>query len=59
MFPGGRRLVPGLLIAAAALLGGCGGPIKHDELARGVDTLAATAAEGALVAIEAAADRTK
>lgn len=37
----------------------CGGPIEHDELERGVATLAATAAEGRLVALDVVEDRTK
>ncbi len=58
MPPGCRHLATGLLLAAAAL-GGCGGPIQHDELERGVATLGATAAEGRLVALDVVEDRTK
>jgi hypothetical protein len=60
MPPGRRYLATGLLLATAALvLGGCGGPIQHDELERGVATLGATAAEGRLVALDVVEDRTK
>jgi hypothetical protein len=60
MPPGRRYLATGLLlVAAAVMLGGCGGPIQHDELERGVATLAATAAEGRLVALDVVEDRTK
>jgi hypothetical protein len=55
-----RRRVPVLLcLAAAGLLAGCGGPITDDELQRGIETLGATAAEGRLVALDVAEDRTK
>jgi hypothetical protein len=43
----------------AAACAGCGGPIADDELERGIQTLGATAAEGRLVALDAAEDRTK
>jgi hypothetical protein len=46
-------------IVALVLLAGCGGPIGNDELQRGVQTLGATAAEGRLVALGVAEDRTK
>jgi hypothetical protein len=60
MPPGRRHLATGLLLAAAgAMLAGCGGPIQHDELERGVATLGATAAEGRLVALDVVEDRTK
>jgi hypothetical protein len=60
MAPGRRHLATGLLLAMAVLVfGGCGGPIEHDELERGVATLGATAAEGRLVALDVVEDRTK
>lgn len=40
-------------------LSGCGGAMRPEELARSVDTLASSAAEGALVARDLARDRTK
>ncbi|HWI71976.1 MAG TPA: hypothetical protein VNT55_08480 [Baekduia sp.] len=46
-------------VAAAVVACGCGGPIQHDELERGVATLGATAAEGRLVALGVVEDRTK
>jgi hypothetical protein len=46
-------------VAAAVAVCGCGGPIEHDELERGVATLGATAAEGRLVALDVVEDRTK
>ena len=46
-------------IAAAIALSACGGPMRPEELARSVDTLASAAAEGALVARDVARDRTK
>jgi hypothetical protein len=55
-----RHLATGLLLATAVMaFGGCGGPIQHDELERGVATLGATAAEGRLVALDVVEDRTK
>lgn len=59
--PRGRHggLAGALLIALALATGGCGGPIEHDELERGVATLGATAAEGRLVALDVVEDRTK
>jgi hypothetical protein len=53
------RLAISLLALAVAVAAGCGGPITDDELQRGIETLGATAAEGGLVARDAAADRTK
>jgi hypothetical protein len=50
----------GIGIAAAVLvLVGCGGPMRPEELARSVDTLASTAAEGQLLARDVARNRTK
>ena len=43
----------------ALLAGGCGGDLTAGELQRGMDSLASTAAEGALLADGAAADRTR
>jgi small-conductance mechanosensitive channel len=57
--PPGRRHLTTVVLLATAALGGCGGPIKHDELERGVATLGATAAEGRLVALDVVEDRTK
>jgi hypothetical protein len=54
---GARRLL--LVPAIAAVLAGCGGPITDDELQRGIESLGAAAAEGRLVALDAAEDRTK
>jgi hypothetical protein len=51
-----RHALP-LLLAVA--LASCGGPIADDELQRGIETLGATAAEGRLVALDVAEDRTK
>jgi hypothetical protein len=48
-----------VIMAAAILVAGCGGPITGGELRRGVDTLGATAAEGRLVALGVVDDRTK
>ncbi len=60
MLPGRRYLATGLLLAVvASLLAACGGPIQRDELERGVSTLAATAAEGRLVALDVVENRTK
>ena len=50
-------LAAAVVVAIAAA--GCGGPIEHDELERGVLTLGATAAEGRLVALDVVEDRTK
>jgi hypothetical protein len=46
-------------IAAAIALSACGGPMRPEELARSVDTLASAASEGALIARDIARDRTK
>jgi len=54
----GRSLL-GCVLAAALALGGCGGAMRADELGRSVETLASTAAEGALLADDAAKERTK
>jgi hypothetical protein len=56
----GGRLVGLLAVGTAALVAaGCGGPIKRDELERGVETLKATAAEGRLLGRDVARDRSK
>jgi outer membrane murein-binding lipoprotein Lpp len=50
----------GIGIAAVVLaLAGCGGAMRPEELARSVDTLASTAAEGQLLARDVARNRTK
>jgi hypothetical protein len=49
-------LLIGLLALATA---GCGGEIRTDELKRGVESLGSSAAEGQLLAHEAAEDRAK
>ena len=55
-----RRSITTVLIAGlAAGLAGCGGPIQPDELARSIETLESTAAEGALLAQDVARDRSK
>jgi hypothetical protein len=55
---GARARALGLL-GVVCVCAGCGGPITDDELQRGIQTLGATAAEGRLVALDAAEDRTK
>lgn len=47
------------LLAAALLLGGCGGPIQPEQLRRGVETISSLAGEGALLADGVAGDRTR
>jgi hypothetical protein len=55
-----RRSVAFAVVACAlAPLAGCGGAITPDELARSIETLESTAAEGALLAEDVADDRTK
>jgi hypothetical protein len=49
----------GTIAAAVALLTGCGGAMQPEELSRSVQSLASSAAEGALLADGAAEDRTK
>jgi hypothetical protein len=53
----------GLCVLVAAIAGiapaGCGGPMKADELQRGIDTLGSTAIEGELLAGDIGNDRTK
>jgi hypothetical protein len=48
-----------VLVGVLGALSGCGGPITPDELARSIETLESTAAEGALLADDVARDRTK
>jgi hypothetical protein len=48
-----------VLAGVAVALSGCGGSIQPDELARSIETLASTAAEGALLAQDVARDRSK
>lgn len=53
-----RRIIALTVVAGAALLSGCGGAIAPDELARSIETLESTAAEGSLLAEDVAGDRT-
>ena len=55
----GRSTLPLAALAAVLALPGCGGAIKQEELARGIASLGAIAAEGELMADGAARDRTK
>lgn len=48
-----------MLLLGSAVVAGCGGPIRDDELQRGIQTLGATAAEAHLVALDVVEDRTK
>ena len=48
-----------LTLLVAAVLAGCGGPIRSEELGRSVQALESSAAEGALLAQDVARDRTK
>jgi hypothetical protein len=54
-----RRGVAGMLLAGALCVSGCGGPMQPEELARSIQTLESSAAEGALLAHDVARDRTK
>lgn len=49
----------GVVLAGGVWLAGCGGPIKPDELARSIQRLESSAAEGARLADEVARDRTR
>jgi hypothetical protein len=55
----GRRVAAVCLVSMLAALGGCGGPMQPEELARSIQTLESTAAEGSLLAEDVARDRTK
>jgi len=55
-----RRCTALALVAGAALsVTACGGPMSPDELARSIETLESTAAEGQLLADDVADNRTK
>jgi hypothetical protein len=54
-----RCVAVAVLAGLAAALSGCGGPITPDEVARSIETLESTAAEGSLLAGDVADDRTK
>ena len=54
-----RRAVAGMVLAGALCVSGCGGPMQPEELARSIQTLESSAAEGALLAHDVARDRTK
>jgi len=49
----------GVIAVAVAMLTGCGGAMQPEELSRSVQSLASSAAEGALLAQGVAEDRTK
>jgi hypothetical protein len=53
-----RGLPIGVLVVAA-LVAGCGGPMRPEELSRSVQSLGSSAAEGGLLAHDVARDRTK
>jgi hypothetical protein len=53
-----RATLTGLLAAALCVVG-CGGPMEPQELARSIQTLQSSAADGALLANGVARDRTK
>jgi hypothetical protein len=53
-----RRAVAGMVLAGALCVSGCGGPMQPEELARSIQTLESSAAEGALLAHDVARDRT-
>jgi len=54
-----RRFVVLVAVSGAISLFGCGGAMQPDELARSIETLESTAAEGALLANDVAGDRSK
>jgi hypothetical protein len=54
-----RRSFLVALLGAVVMAVGCGGPMEPQELARSVQTLESSAAEGALLASDVARDRTK
>ncbi len=54
-----RSLAIAIVLAGVLGTAACGGPIRNDELRRGVQTLSATASEGRLVALDVVEDRTK
>jgi len=54
-----RRGLAGVLLAGVLCFVGCGGPMQPDELARSIEALESTAAEGALLADHVARDRSK
>src|SRR5215212_7604096 len=54
-----RPIALAAALISAALLSGCGGPMQPEELARSIQTLESTAAEGSLLAQDVAGDRTK
>jgi hypothetical protein len=54
-----RRLTISALLAVGLSAGGCGGPMQAQELARSIQTLQSSAAEGALLANGVARNRTK
>jgi len=54
-----RRFVVLAAVSGALSLFGCGGPMQPEELARSIETLESTAAEGALLADHVARDRSK
>jgi len=54
-----RQFVVLVALSGALSLFGCGGPMQPEELARSIETLESTAAEGALLADHVAHDRSK
>src|SRR4051794_16752775 len=54
-----RFVVAFAVLATAASVSGCGGPMTPGELSRSIQTLESTSAEGAMLAGDVADDRTK
>jgi hypothetical protein len=54
-----RSVLVLVVLSGIASLLGCGGPMTPDELARSIQTLESSAAEGALLADQVARDRSK
>ena len=54
-----RRLTISALLAVALCVASCGGPMQSQELARSIQTLQSSAADGALLANGVARDRTR
>jgi hypothetical protein len=59
LFTGPRIPTLATVAAAVSIVVGCGGPMQSGELKESVETLTSSAREGALLADEAASDRTK
>jgi hypothetical protein len=56
---GRRGYAAAIAVGVAVAMAGCGGPMRQEELKRGIESLQSVAADGELLAHDVARDRTR